>query len=279
MSSRILPYYEQLEKVKSSERPEVWDETMEPPCDIVTTFHGTLFNTARNKFLLDPCGGEKEDGCKAIDLMACSDLSTLFFSWRTFWNCLTLAGVAMELYDDSESPLDETTSRIQVGRGGQHQLEFNTSWLDGFNLMQIFNLTFECAQASCEQWSLDGNCSIAYPDFSTTNVSLREEMVGTLKNVCDDLPTLNLDIAGPGVSAFRYPFYSSATILTSSVASECRLTIDSRVSGYHIVHYTSHVCCGGSHRFSPPGYGVYDQLLHGPVGGHQEDADRCRRPA
>lgn len=201
----VLKFYRELRDVPFQENPARWDNGTEPPCDMTTTLNSALSDPT---FLLDPCGGNSvpdDINCHGIDLMKCNKSSTLFYSWRTFWDCLTVTGAAWKRRVEDRSP---TMSRRAELSYTPEVLDVNDRFLEEFDDVGVLNLTLECAQASCEEWAMDGKCSVKAP-----NVPFRyehqgpsfdfSETVSLLGRVCDDLPTLNLDIAGPGVSSAR----------------------------------------------------------------------------
>lgn len=216
----------------------------EPPYDIRTILSDTLKQSVKifgrddrslwpnpdPLLLLEPgCTvGDRDCDQNAI----CGDKKTLFESWETLWNCLTLAGLALASQnfpayfntsmadqlpkppwadDDLSDPMSKYLYNYTEVTDALRPLGFNLSSIGDFNALKVFNLTFECAQKSCEEWKGQGHCSLNYPQGSDfrlvdggqglANNSLQAStMVRSLSAVCDDLPTLNLDIAGPGVS-------------------------------------------------------------------------------
>jgi hypothetical protein len=133
----------------------------------------------------------------------CGNRTALFGNWLTQWTCLTLATLLISngtglnstqrgLIDNELTPLD-----ISLGKN-------NT----GFNAMGVLEAMNDCAIASCNDKSM-GNCTIGNLTFPAPTADDAERWIflrdfrSKLSPVCDDLKgSINVDIAGPGVSCF-----------------------------------------------------------------------------
>lgn len=203
-----------------------WDS--EPPCHFTTVLEKTIeapyslfleksvsdWTSADPVILYSSCNADTNNGCEGIDMKRCDDKSVLFDSWRTLWNCLSLASTTLayrrwpELFSNNHPVVDNVKDALSP-------LGMDISALDDMDAMRIFNLTFECAKASCDDWYMDGSCAVDYPQGTNftlvddgrdvgPNTSWGPVMVEALGRTCDDLPTLNVDIAGQGVSAHLF---------------------------------------------------------------------------
>lgn len=146
--------------------------------------------------LFDGCGiWNHNDDCSAV----CSDHNTLFQSWRTVWHCLNLASLSLakstfpNLTESISREIDETLERFNISKDTQ------------FNDLAVFNATYSCAAASCRDESM-ATCII--PDLSEQayvhgdRVDWSVLYLAISPTICGNLTEeVNLDIAGPGVSA------------------------------------------------------------------------------
>lgn len=212
-----------IPKPEHFEKPCSWDS--EPPCHFTEALEKTIgapysiffeesvggWTSTDSVILYSPCDTDTNNGCEGIDMKKCHDRSVLFDSWRTLWNCLSLASMTLayrrwpETFSDNHPMVDNVRDALSP-------LGMDISALDDMDAIRIFNLTFDCAKASCDEWSMDGSCALDYPhgvNFTLVddghdvggNTSWGPVMSEALGRVCDDLPTLNVDIAGQGVSA------------------------------------------------------------------------------
>lgn len=176
----------------------IFDDALESP---FTTFSSIFEQERRYSYsdsitlIADPCTGAGQDGergCNAV----CGDPEQLFGSWQTLWSCLTLASLSL-------APLTFDGLDEKMGFGLEESLSGlpllgNITLFDG---KAVLNKTYECALASCQFGSF-GNCSTEWQkngqDFlngTTTNWAFLNE------SYCDNIEgTVNVDIAGPGVS-------------------------------------------------------------------------------
>ncbi|KAF3767123.1 hypothetical protein M406DRAFT_328223 [Cryphonectria parasitica EP155] len=123
---------------------------------------------------------------------ACSDVSMMFNSSYTLWNCLTLAA-ASQYVDDQVLILDSD----ELATAGD---SMGFSDLGQFNATSIFSNTLQCIQSSCQDYSL-GSCT---KNITTLDISRVSDQVSALYNglqtYCDGMDSaINSDIAGPGV--------------------------------------------------------------------------------
>lgn len=234
----IIQFIENPRDIPRDQRKSPYDFVsagLEPPCDMSTTLSNTLSDpylafsyysleerSPSDPFLLfNPCGPNSDGDCNQIDMKECGNTSVLFASWRTLWDCLTLASLTLAARRWPDAFSEGTQS--SVINDALEPLGMDTDSLGDFDAIRVFNLTYECARASCEEWLMDGSCSVGYPqgsNFSLTDdgrdvgdeVAWGPVMSEALGRVCDDLPTLNVDIAGPGVSDFLLSVSSKLTI-------------------------------------------------------------------
>lgn len=221
-----------------------WD--LEPPCDIITLFSHTLsrpvqlFDEYRellpdygSLLLFDPGCAPGNEGCDQNEI--CNNATTLFGSWKTLWTCLTLAGLA-DASREFHQYFELNSHKEVIGDGIEYDPEWvsqalqtlglNLTTIKEFDTLNVFNLTSECAQASCVQWKGEGHCSLDYPNgpwFRSINsrsivgeVRLTQTMILALDPVCENLQTLNVDIAGPGVSKVVRPSAQAPSVLDSA---------------------------------------------------------------
>ena len=208
---------------------------LEPPCDILAAIKHSLvgplelfsnasdhdnigFPTAPLLLFSLGCSAGNDD-CNYNE--TCSDPTTLFASWKTLWNCLTLSGMSLAsrgfpwyLDPDSSAKVRGDYAYDDV-RNSLQPLGLDLGSISSFDAARVFDLTFECAEASCKGWSGEGTCQLDYPRELRSRlanesgeidyVQLGRDMYWTLRPVCDDLQTLDMDIAGPGVSCCRFP--------------------------------------------------------------------------
>lgn len=215
---------------------------LEPPCDILAAIKHSLvgplelFGNASDHdsiefrtaplLLFDLGCSAGSDDCNFNE--TCGDPATLFASWQTLWNCLTLSGMSLAsrgfpwyFEPDSSANVGDDYAYDDV-RNGLQPLGLDLDSISSFYAARVFNLTFKCAEASCEGWSGEGTCQLEYPrDLSSRlanepgeidYVQLGRDMYWTLRPLCDDLQTLDMDIAGPGVSRCRFPLYRFPTL-------------------------------------------------------------------
>lgn len=136
----------------------------------------------------------------------CTHPSTFFYSWTTFWNCLALCYIASTLGLDQS--VSEDSAALEGMSEALRPLGLQPSYVDNFDWMTVMNLTFDCGQASCRGWTGDGERSLVYPDLDNPNLARDQYLtpVGAFQttlysDMCSGLPTVNMEIAGPGVSA------------------------------------------------------------------------------
>lgn len=133
----------------------------------------------------------------------CTDPGELFANWRTLLSCLTLASASL-----AANRLDWKNDTRRVGTGDFLESisgpGVNLTKLDG---AAVLDATYQCAAASCSQNSM-GTCndtveSVAkkFFDGDSDNWSFLDE------TYCNSVQgSINVDVAGPGVSAPEHPF-------------------------------------------------------------------------
>ncbi|KAM0543653.1 hypothetical protein ACHAO7_009275 [Fusarium culmorum] len=157
----------------------------------VTLIHGAC--PGRNTF-------SSETNCTQI----CTSPDSLFASWKTLWQCLSLATLTIgnATFSDSlkqpHAELGALSPSVQINDA---LWEFGILYDSDFDGRQVLNLTYQCAAASCREMSM-GECSIGQLDAGFFQSEKLEwiEMSKSLQFLCRGLESdINIDIAGPGV--------------------------------------------------------------------------------
>lgn len=135
--------------------------------------------------------GDAPGSCDSL----CGNASTMFESWATTWNCLTLATAwqATKVFTNDSSrelarKIEDTISESAA---------FNVS---AFNGMAVFKNAYRCAEASCRYDG--GDCTFSFQSAEDFLAGEYLEGASFLNgSFCDGvLGRANPDIAGPGVS-------------------------------------------------------------------------------
>lgn len=135
-------------------------------------------------------------GCKTYSINpncthVCNEASGIFHSWETQWNCLTLATVKLGL--ERLPPQERQEARQIINEA---VLPLGVEEIMDFDAYNVFNHTFRCAAASCQDLST-GGCSVTIPENDWEFNSAPK----LLFPVCEKVPSVvNGDITGPGVS-------------------------------------------------------------------------------
>lgn len=136
------------------------------------------------------------DGSATDCSTICTDKTTLFSSWRTLWQCLTLA--SLFLAPTTLPSLNESSNALITNS----LREIGITDASTFDGVSVLNSTYECAAASCSEQSM-GECSISALNSSYIRDEkvLWIEVYNALESICYGLESeINIDIAGPGVS-------------------------------------------------------------------------------
>ncbi|KAJ4264356.1 hypothetical protein NW762_005554 [Fusarium torreyae] len=154
--------------------------------------------------LYDAClghnGSPGEKTCPEI----CTDSASLFDSWKTLWQCLSLA--SLSLANTTFSKLEQP--RYGIGNETAKEQITDALWTfaitneTNFDGKSVLNLTYECATASCRDKSM-GDCSLGRlgSGFAKGDAVQWIKMYEALEPLCNGLESdINIDIAGPGVS-------------------------------------------------------------------------------
>jgi hypothetical protein len=141
-----------------------------------------------------------ETNCTQI----CTNPVTLFASWKTLWQCLSLATLTIgnATFSDSlqqtRGEFGELSPSVQINNA---LWEYYIMYESDFDGRAVLDLTYQCAAASCREMSM-GECAIGQLDqgFFQTEKLEWIEMSNALQSLCDGLESdINIDIAGPGV--------------------------------------------------------------------------------
>ncbi|RGP77167.1 hypothetical protein FLONG3_4682 [Fusarium longipes] len=152
----------------------------------------------------DACPGlhdsQNETNCTQI----CTTPETLFASWKTLWQCLSLATLTIgnaTFPDSLKQPRNEIGGQSPGVQINDALWEFGILGASDFDGKQVLDLTYQCAAASCYEMSM-GECSIGQLDagFFQSDKLEWDKMSKALASLCDGLESdINIDIAGPGV--------------------------------------------------------------------------------
>ncbi|CAH0024972.1 unnamed protein product [Clonostachys rhizophaga] len=126
---------------------------------------------------------------------ACGNLTSLFGSPETLWNCVTISTVAMMTTNGGPDTLDQHGEDIALN-------DFHSGSLDKFVDVGVFRNYRECALRSCSD-SRFGGCPLKLPKFQCGFVT--KDTIGELAKLmryqyCKSAdPGIDYDIAGPGI--------------------------------------------------------------------------------
>ncbi|KAF5017346.1 hypothetical protein F66182_10735, partial [Fusarium sp. NRRL 66182] len=147
---------------------------------------------------LNPSPGEKT--CPEL----CVDPEGLFTSWKTLWQCLSLASLKLANTTFSSS-LDRIPSEHDLVTPRKVIMDalwdFAIKNETNFTGKAVLDLTYECAVASCNDKSM-GDCTLGSlgDDYSSGDVVKWIRMFDAIAPICEGLESdINIDIAGPGV--------------------------------------------------------------------------------
>jgi hypothetical protein len=153
----------------------------------------------------DACPGYDSDPGERNCTQICTNPDSLFASWKTLWQCLSLATLTIgnATFSDSlkqpRSEIGALSPNVQINDA---LWEFGMLYENDFDGREVLDLTYQCASASCREMSM-GECSIGQLDagfFHSDNLEWNK-MSKALVSLCDGLESdINIDIAGPGVS-------------------------------------------------------------------------------
>ncbi|KAF4969000.1 hypothetical protein FSARC_3654 [Fusarium sarcochroum] len=180
-------------------------ETLFQSWDLFTKIDkgGDLTTAQPITLLYDAClghnGSPGEKTCPEI----CTDPESLFDSWKTIWQCLSLA--SLELANTTFSNLDQPPSQSR-NETSKEQItsalwDFAITNETNFDGKSVLNLTYECAAASCRDKSM-GECSLGRlgSGYAKGDAVQWIKMYEALESLCGGLESdINIDIAGPGV--------------------------------------------------------------------------------
>ncbi|CAI6099104.1 unnamed protein product [Clonostachys chloroleuca] len=126
---------------------------------------------------------------------ACGNLTSLFGSPETLWNCVTISTVALMTTNGGPDTLDQHGEDIALN-------DFHSGSLDKFVDVGVFRNYRECALRSCSD-SRFGGCPLKLPKFQCGFVT--KDTIGELAKLmrhqyCKSAdPGIDYDIAGPGI--------------------------------------------------------------------------------
>ncbi|KAL6916960.1 hypothetical protein FSHL1_008366 [Fusarium sambucinum] len=150
------------------------------------------------------CPGHDDYSGETNCTQICNNPETLFASWKTLWQCLSLAALTIgnATFSDSlqqpRSEFGELSPSVQVNNA---LWEYYIMYESDFDGRTVLDLTYQCAAASCREISM-GECEIGQLDQEFFQSEKLEwiKMSQALQSLCDGLESdINIDIAGPGV--------------------------------------------------------------------------------
>ncbi|GKU15570.1 unnamed protein product [Fusarium langsethiae] len=150
------------------------------------------------------CPGQDDYSGGTNCTQICTNPDTLFASWKTLWQCLSLATLTIgnatfsDVLKQPRSEFGPLSPSVQINDA---LWELNMLYESDFDGRTVFDLTYQCAAASCLEMSM-GECSISQLDSGFFQSDKLEwiEMSKALESLCHGLESdINIDIAGPGV--------------------------------------------------------------------------------
>ncbi|CAF3531757.1 unnamed protein product [Fusarium graminearum] len=141
-----------------------------------------------------------ETNCTQI----CTNPDTLFASWKTLWQCLSLAVLTIGNATFSNSlkrPPGEFGALSPSVQINDALWEYGILYDSDFDGRSVLDLTYRCASASCREMTM-GECSIGQLDSGFFQSEKLEwiKMSKALESLCYGLESdINIDIAGPGI--------------------------------------------------------------------------------
>lgn len=192
----------------SDTHPPQYLEDSKPPWNTEIMFYNIFFQPGGHTLFGSGC---THNDCNYTEI--CTSATSLFDSWATLWNCLTLSTIAVKTrmdipYEGRINATEDRAALQEVIGEALRPMDLKLDYADDFDYMAVLNLTFDCAQASCQGWRGDGSCSLVYPAPEELELltdewersALLTAFGDAFGSVCDDVPTNNMDLAGPGVS-------------------------------------------------------------------------------
>ncbi|CEI61731.1 hypothetical protein FVEN_g2795 [Fusarium venenatum] len=150
------------------------------------------------------CPGHDDYSGETNCTQICTNPETLFASWKTLWQCLSLAALTIgnatfsDILQQPRSEFGELSPSVQVNNA---LWEYSIMYESDFDGRTVLDLTYQCAAASCREMSM-GECEIGQLDQEFFQSEKLEwiKMSKALQFLCDGLESdINIDIAGPGV--------------------------------------------------------------------------------